>query len=202
MALPKDEQDCRAQALFELLPSDKNVSNLTDFFDRSFEEIPPTRLLNHYRGAATLYFLAFISQSPFPDKIEVSALVEDAEKKAKKELCLEFKTKCALPPYNEEIKLRSDAACRLEQLFKCESGTLLGITNLKVFLKETMHRVKQAGVVVPRDEHFLEAVRKNFFRKLVGCGEVCLKCKRVCDKDHETTNYAIDKHECRLSHQP
>lgn len=48
----------------------------------------------------------------------------------------------------------------------------------------------------------MELVRKNYFRKLVGCGALCLKCKRVCDKDHETTNYEVDKHECRLSHQP
>lgn len=59
--LPKSEEDCNALALFELPPMPANLETLKTFFGKSIEDIPPTRLFNHYRSAATLFFLSYIT---------------------------------------------------------------------------------------------------------------------------------------------
>ena len=77
--LPKREADCSALALFDLPPLPSNLDSLRSTFGKGLEDIPPTRLLHHYRSAATLFFLAFVSQKPLPEPFEVRALVEHPE---------------------------------------------------------------------------------------------------------------------------
>lgn len=59
--LPKSEADCNALSLFELPPVAANLDAVKNFFKKDIEDIPPTRLFNHYRSAATLFFLSYIT---------------------------------------------------------------------------------------------------------------------------------------------
>ena len=48
-----------------------------------------------------------------------------------------------VPVLKDEFKLRPDIVTKIETLFRCEEASLLGITNLKLFLKEILHKLKK-----------------------------------------------------------
>lgn len=82
--LPKSEEACNAIHLFEIIPIDTNNDTLKSFFGKGIEDIPPTRLYNHYRKAATLFFLSYVMDEPLSETFEVNALVMNTEDEEKK----------------------------------------------------------------------------------------------------------------------
>ena len=178
--LPNKSADCNSFSLFELPAMAANEETLKKFFGKTLEEISPTQLLNHYRSAATIFFLSYIAQKPLPETFNVTAHVEREEKKGSgkeevktAEITLLIKSKLKIPVLAKELKLKPEMVLKIETLFFCGESRLLRITNLKLCIEDILLRLKEEfgeaieasktkevnPNLIPNDEVYFELVR-------------------------------------------